>query len=83
MVSRTLFTYNLLKALALPGACRQQTLQLGKTYQNCLRRVTTLNDVPYIVLHNIIKNPAEIILSLCGRNSFDSHSDFTLELQKI
>ena len=26
MVSRTLFTYNLLKALALPGACRQQTL---------------------------------------------------------
>ncbi len=45
MVSRTLFTYNLLKALALPGACRQQTLQLGKTYQNRLWRVTTFDNV--------------------------------------
>ena len=83
MVSRTLFANDLLKALAFPGACRKQMLQFRKTHQNCLGRVTPLDDISCIVLHNIIKNPAEIILSFCRRDSLSSHSDFTLKLQEF
>ena len=81
MVSRTLFTYNLLKTLALPGACRQQMLQLGKTYQNRLWCVTTFDNVTRLVLHDIIKHSAKIILRLRRGNSFYSHSDFPMKFR--
>ena len=79
MVGRTLFTNDLLKSLALPGACRQQTLQLGETYQNCLWRVTTLDNITCMVLHDIIKHSAKVILRLCRGDNFNGHSSFTID----
>ena len=80
MIGRTLFTNDLLKSLTLPDACRKQTLQLGETYQKSLWRVTTLDDIPCMVLDDIIQHSAKVILRLCRRDSFNDHESFTIEL---